>query len=65
MFEILEKYGSQAQAIIWAKQQCGSFPNEDFATHNPATKVYELVEQLTGKSDEFNQKIIEKFENGE
>ncbi len=65
MFEILEKYGNQSQAISWAKQQCESFENEDFATHNPATKVYGLVEQITGKSEEFNQKIMEKFEKGE
>ncbi|HRY33040.1 MAG TPA: RloB family protein [Bacteroidales bacterium] len=47
MYSILEKYGNQEQAIQWAgnlvNQHAG---NKNFATHNPCTMIYQLVEEL-------------------
>lgn len=65
MFDILAKYGNQDLAIKWAKEIDDNLVGEQFAEYNPCTKVYKLVLELTGKSDELNKEIIEKFSNGE
>jgi hypothetical protein len=64
MYELLNKYGSQKQAIAWAKSLSQKSNDEKFANHNPATRVFELVEELIGKSNELNEEIKEKFNEG-
>jgi len=65
MYAILNKFGNQEQAIIWAKKLNENFTDENFAKHNPATQVYKLVEELIGKSEKLNNELIEKYKNGE
>jgi DNA helicase IV len=64
MYKLLNKYGSQEQAIEWAKSLSQQYNDEKFANHNPATQVFELVEELIGKSDELNEEIKRKFNDG-
>ena len=65
MFDVLNKYGNQEQAIKWAKDLNTNFSGEDFANFNPATQVFKLVEELIGKSAQLNDEIKEKYEKGE
>lgn len=46
MYELLQEYGDEAQAIKWAKQLDDNFQDTNFASHNPCTKVYQLIEKL-------------------
>jgi hypothetical protein len=48
LYELLQKYGNQAQAIVWAKRLERTFQDRDFATHNPCTMVYGLIESING-----------------
>ena len=48
---------NEQQAIRWAKEQSESFDAQDYHSHNPCTKVYELVELLLGEDKVFNEKI--------
>jgi len=45
-FSILKMYGNQKQAIAWAKQLKENYTDECYATHNPCTRVHELIEEL-------------------
>jgi hypothetical protein len=65
MYRILENYGDQSQAIRWAKELTRKFNDERFALHNPCTHVFQLVEELIGKSDTLNQEITEKLQTGD
>ena len=65
MFSILNEIGNQAQAIEWAKDLELKFNGENFADHNPCTKVYQLVLELLGKSELLNAELVEKLKNGE
>ena len=65
MYSVLNKYGDQNMAIRWAKELNNKIDGESFSDYNPATKVYKLVEELTGKSNEFNNEIIEKYNNAQ
>ena len=65
MYGILEKYGSQDLAIKWAAQLSSGLQGESFADFNPATQVYKLVEELTGKSQRLNDEMMSKYKNGE
>ncbi len=65
MYSMLAKYGNQDMAIKWARELNNNFKGKKYSTHNPATQVYKLVEELTGKSEKLNQEILEKFNNGE
>ena len=65
MFDMLNKYGNQEQAIKWAKDLNTHFLGEDFANFNPATQVFKLVEELIGKSAQLNDEIKAKYEKGE
>lgn len=65
MFSLLDKVGNQDLAIRWARDLSEKITDEAYAKHNPATQVFKLVEELSGKSDEFNKEIIEKYENAE
>jgi hypothetical protein len=44
---ILKRYGNQAQAISWANQLKEKFLDEKFATHNPSTRVHQLIGELS------------------
>ena len=46
MFQLLKKYGNQEQAIQRAIKLEQQFDNQQYATHNPCTLVYMLVEEL-------------------
>ncbi len=46
MFQLLKKYGDQKQAIQRALKLEQQFENQQYATHNPCTLVYKLVEEL-------------------
>ena len=62
MYDILQKYGNQAQAIKNAERLSQQYDNHDFANHNPRTQIYELVKQLIGQDDELNKEIKQGFE---
>ena len=46
MFELLNEYGNQNQAIIWAKKLEKLHSGKKYHEHNPSTRVYALVEEL-------------------
>ena len=46
MYDILQKYGNEKQAIEWAKTLDSQYDDFRFYTHNPNTKLYILVSQL-------------------
>ena len=58
MYDILQKYGNQTQAIKYAEKLSEKYDNQNFANHNPRTQVYELVRQLIRQ----DQKLIEEIE---
>lgn len=64
MYSLLDKYGNQELAIKWAKDLDSRINGENFASYNPNTLVYKLVEELTGKSKELNSEILEKYTEG-
>jgi hypothetical protein len=64
MYELLNKFGSQELAIRWAKDLSENIDGENFADYNPQTQVFRLVEELIGSSNEFNEEILKKYENG-
>ncbi len=59
-YSIMNKYGSQDSAIRNALDMEKYFTDQSFATHNPCTKVHEIVLQLMGKDEELNQEISER-----
>ncbi|MQP52762.1 MULTISPECIES: RloB family protein [unclassified Flavobacterium] len=65
MYSLLEKYGNQELAIKWAKDLALRINGENFATYNPNTLVYKLIEELTGKSEELNSEILKNYSEGE
>lgn len=64
MYGLLEKHGNQELAIKWAKDLASRINGENFATYNPNTLVYKLIEELTGKSEELNSEILKKYSEG-
>lgn len=46
MYQILQKHGNQQQAITNAKAIEKQHHGVDYATHNPCTKIYKLIEEL-------------------
>lgn len=60
MYSILQKYGNQAHAIKWAIAIESQHNGENYSLHNPCTKVYKLVKELNGDSQDLNNEIIEK-----
>lgn len=46
MYDILQKFGNEGQAIEWAKSLDGRYTDFRFHTHNPSTKLYMLISQL-------------------
>ncbi|HTD98427.1 MAG TPA: RloB family protein [Mucilaginibacter sp.] len=49
-FKILKTYGSMANAIKWARKLEAVETDQKYATHNPCTKVHELISQLLDPS---------------
>jgi len=47
MYTILSQHGDQDQAIECARKLRGNYTDENFAKHNPCTRVDELVKVLT------------------
>lgn len=46
MYSLLQEFGNEKQAIKWAKNLESQFSNTNYSSHNPCTKVYELIEKL-------------------
>lgn len=59
-FSILKTHGNQIQAIEWAKQLKQTHIDERHATHNPCTRVHELIEELFNPQD-----VLRKLEDRE
>lgn len=57
MYDLLERYGNQEQAIKNAEKLIASHNCNNFAIHNPCTRVHLLVQELNGDSFELNEKI--------
>jgi hypothetical protein len=64
MYFVLDKFGNQQLAIKWAKDLNDKIDGEAFASYNPNTQVFKLVEELLGLSKDLNQEIIEKYNEG-
>ena len=47
IFDILYEHGNPKQAIIFAKKLMNEYSETNYADMSPATKVYELVEELS------------------
>jgi len=65
MYQTLKTYGNEERAIKWAKALRAANMGEQYAKYNPCTMVYELVEELNGKSKELIDEINKKYETGE
>ena len=67
-YSIMNKYGSQDSAIRNALDMEKYFTDQSFATHNPCTKVHEIVLQLMGEdevlSKEISGKVNQKLDEG-
>ena len=53
MYAILKEYGNQVQAIAWAKKLEAIHTDENFADHNPCTKIHILVKELIDLANPF------------
>ncbi|REG98452.1 RloB family protein [Flavobacterium aquicola] len=62
MYSILEKYGDQKQAIKNAEKLILTHNCNNFAIHNPCTRIHLLVQELNGDSEELNKQIKLKSE---
>ncbi|HNX56987.1 MAG TPA: RloB family protein [Prolixibacteraceae bacterium] len=59
-YSILITYGNQEQAVEWAKQLVAKYPSQRYATHNPCTRVHELIEELKNP-----QEVLNRIENSD
>jgi hypothetical protein len=57
MYSVLEKFGNQKLAISYAKKLIANHNCNNYANHNPCTRIHFLVEELNGDSTELNEKI--------
>lgn len=64
MYSIMQKYGNETKAIENAKKLNEIHEEKIYADHNPCTTVYQLVLELRGKDEEFNNEIEEKYGEG-
>jgi hypothetical protein len=48
MYQILQEFGDENQAISWAEQLEQNYDGNEFAKHNPCTKVHNLIKNLNG-----------------
>lgn len=62
MYDILQKCSNQMQAIKNAEKLSQQYGNNNFAKHNHRTQVFELIKQLTGRDEELNEEIKQKFQ---
>ena len=46
MYQILQQYGNEEQAIKWAESLEKLYHDKEFAKHNPCTRVHKLVSKL-------------------
>jgi hypothetical protein len=46
MYDLLNEYGNQDQAIEWAEQLDKQYQDQKFSMHNPRTTVYLLIQEL-------------------
>ncbi len=60
MYAIIGEYGDQEQAIKRAKDLLKIHQGTQYHTHNPCTKVYLLIEELNGNSEELKREIEQK-----
>lgn len=60
MYNILEKYGNQTQAIKWAEKLIATHTCKNYAIHNPCTLIHLLVKELTGESEELIKEIKDR-----
>lgn len=51
MYALLKNYGNRKRAIEWATALEKHHTGENFADHNPCTKVYQLVQELMNLND--------------
>ena len=65
MYQTLKIYGSEVNAIKWAKALSAVHVGQKYAIYNPCTMVYELVEELNGKSQKLIDEINLKYKTGE
>ena len=59
-YDVLEKWGNQKQAIVWAKKLEETYSDEHYSMHNPCTLVYKLIEELISP-----EKILKMIEDNE
>lgn len=57
MYNILAKYGNQSQAIKSAELLMTNHTCENYAIHNPCTRIHILVKELNGESEELLNQI--------
>lgn len=57
MYSVLQKYGNQKQAIKNAYKLIENHSCDNYAIHNPCTRIHLLVEELNGDSMELNDII--------
>ncbi len=62
MYSILEKYGNQKLAITYAEKLITNHNCNNFANHNPCTRIHLLVQELNGDSKELNEQIQQRNE---
>ena len=60
MYSILEKYGDQKQAILRSEKLESNHLCNNYAIHNPCTRIHLLVEELNGNSEELNEQIRQR-----
>ena len=58
-YEVMNKYGSQENAIKWAEAQSEKWSGQPYAKQNPCTMVYQLVRQLIGTDAVLNKELMD------
>lgn len=59
-YSILKINGNQDQAIEWSKQLMQRYSDQRYASHNPCTRVHELIEELLNP-----QEVLKRLESNE
>jgi len=65
IYNILNKVGNQKNAISWAEGLSNKIDGENFASYNPQTMVFKLVNELNGDSKELKAEILKKHNEGQ
>lgn len=60
MYQLLEKYGSQADALRNAQTLENRYANRNYANHNPCTMVFKLVAELLGLEEKLNNEALQE-----